>query len=177
MPDTEKKKDIFIKLSTSLRGERRRMFKSLRGAPWTVLTAIALYMNSEGKAWPSIPEIADLTGYSIRQVQRIVKQLVKMNVLHVHPEKGTGRYMHNVYSINPYIFRYGMNDSDRAAKKNLDAFRKQRETQAQHAGPTAAYLRAIGGEVEGVRIGATSQPYMRADGVLIDEHGKPVTSG
>lgn len=65
-----------------------------------VLMALADHADHEGKnIYPSIPLIAWKTGYSERQVQRIVKSLVESGILVVQREGG-GRGKATVYRID-----------------------------------------------------------------------------
>ena len=52
---------------------------------------VDLYNPHTGYAWPSIAKLAEITGYSTRQVQRAIKRLIELGYLIVRRGGGRGR--------------------------------------------------------------------------------------
>ena len=52
---------------------------------------VDLYNPHTGYAWPSIAKLAEITGYSARQVQRAIKRLIELGYLIVRRGGGRGR--------------------------------------------------------------------------------------
>lgn len=53
-----------------------------------VLLALATYAGPDGRAWPSVPTLAAVTGYNPSYVQRVLAQLVKLGVIEVTERPG-----------------------------------------------------------------------------------------
>ena len=52
---------------------------------------VDLYNPHTGYAWPSIAKLAEITGYSTRQIQRAIKRLIELGYLIVRRGGGRGR--------------------------------------------------------------------------------------
>ena len=53
------------------------------GAAKLVALVLANYANEKGLAWPSIESLAEKTGLSTRQIQRLVPQIEKAGLLRI----------------------------------------------------------------------------------------------
>lgn len=64
-----------------------------------VLIGIANHANPQGEAWPSKQRLALYTGYSERQVQRAIQDLVALGLIDVRERNG----LSNVFLIKPMM--------------------------------------------------------------------------
>ena len=66
-----------------------------------VLIVLADFYNEKcGKAWPSQDTISDVTGLSLRSINRALSELKTRELITIWKERSTGQYPHNVYLIN-----------------------------------------------------------------------------
>lgn len=67
----------------------RRVAPELRSTSQRfVLLALASYAGPDGRAWPSVPTLAAVTGYNPSYVRRVLAQLVKLGVIEVTERPG-----------------------------------------------------------------------------------------
>ena len=66
-----------------------------------VLIVLADFYNEKrGKAWPSQDTLCDVTGLSLRSINRALSELKKRELITIWKERSSGQYPHNVYRIN-----------------------------------------------------------------------------
>lgn len=96
--------DIFIKLSVDLRKDDT--LAKLKGAPVSVLLALAVHINGKSECHPSIPTLAKLAGYDKRQVMRALDTLEALDLITRTRRFPRKRQTTNLYRVLRY-FSYG----------------------------------------------------------------------
>lgn len=93
--------DIFVKLAVTF---RENMLSALRGAKLSVYLCVALHCGGkEMESWPSVPTIAEETGYKERQVQYALRELEGMGLVEAEARrKEDGSRNSNRYKIHGY---------------------------------------------------------------------------
>jgi hypothetical protein len=79
-----------------------------------VLDTLARFADDDGKCWPSVATLSEITGQSERSVQRAISAAIKAGYLTTGDRKG-GRNRSTVYALN--IARMRSNFERRAAEK------------------------------------------------------------
>lgn len=94
---------------------RERQLRQLKGPILGVFLCIALHINEEGKAWPSVALIAQETGYDDDTVYKCLKSLEFMGYVDrvQANDRATGRFKSNVYQLFPKSRRWKVNTSCR----------------------------------------------------------------
>jgi DNA-binding MarR family transcriptional regulator len=91
---------VFIQLSVDF---RKKQLYQLRGPILGVFLCIALHINEEGLAWPSIAMIASETGYNKDTVLKCLRSLERMGFISAVQGKDdkTGKFRSNTYQLFP----------------------------------------------------------------------------
>jgi DNA-binding MarR family transcriptional regulator len=112
---------------------REKQLRQLKGPILGVFLAIALHINEEGRAWPSVALIAKETGYDDDTVYRCLKGLELMGYIsRVQAiDSRTGRFRSNVYQLFPKSRRLKATTTDRNEPSRLSP-----ETAAPEAAPS-----------------------------------------
>ena len=102
---TGKCSQISVQLSVHFRDKQLRQ---LRGPVLAVFLCIALHINEEGRAWPSVALIAKETGYDDDTVYKCLKSLEFMGYISrvQANDSQTGRFRSNVYQLFPKSRRF-----------------------------------------------------------------------
>jgi DNA-binding MarR family transcriptional regulator len=95
-----KRSQVSVQLSVRFREQQLRQ---LKGPILGVFLCIALHINEEGRAWPSVALIAHETGYNEDTVFKCLKSLEFMGYIsRVQPNDAeTGKFRSNVYQLFP----------------------------------------------------------------------------
>jgi len=82
---------------------RERQLRQLKGPILGVFLCIALHINEQGRAWPSVALIAKETGYDDDTVYKCLKSLEFMGYISrvQANDAQTGRFRSNVYQLFP----------------------------------------------------------------------------
>lgn len=99
---TEKHPDLFIKVSTKF----LQQLKNLGDSDLKILLSLALRVNGDGKAWPSIAGIATDSGKSRSTVMRCLKHLEDKHLIQVFRGMENHQRAPNSYKVNGY-FHFG----------------------------------------------------------------------
>jgi len=112
---------------------REKQLRQLKGPILGVFLAIALHINEEGRAWPSVVLIAKETGYDDDTVYRCLKGLELMGYISrvQATDARTGRFRSNVYQLFPKSRRLKVAATDRNGPSRLSP-----ETAAPAAAPS-----------------------------------------
>ncbi len=90
------------------------------GAAKLVALVLANYANEKGLAWPSIESLAEKTGLSKRQLQRIVPQIEKAGLLRITTgggRKRTHRYQFTQIENSDNLSSFPQRNGDNLSKK------------------------------------------------------------
>lgn len=83
----------------------------LEGAPWSVLSAIALHVDENGEAWPGLSRLSWLTGLDRFTVSKAVLFLRMLGLLSVKSRFELGEDGgSNVYTLDKRFFSFGYDD-------------------------------------------------------------------
>ena len=95
-----KRSQVSVQLSVRF---RERQLRQLKGPILGVFLCIALHINEEGQAWPSVALIAHETGYNEDTVFKCLKSLELMGYIsRVQPNDAqTGKFHSNIYQLFP----------------------------------------------------------------------------
>jgi hypothetical protein len=94
----------FVKMSADLRYDASQILPELKGAPLSVWLAIVSHVGYDGTCYPCEETIAEMTGYSKRQVTRSVSKLCRLGLLTVISYgKNKGKMVSNRYRVNKYF--------------------------------------------------------------------------
>lgn len=86
------------------------MLAELKGAPLSVLLAIALYANGKGKAWPSAYTLSQNTGYSENTVRAACRKLEDLGWIERQQQRNEGGlWSHTIYTIKAPANRHTKN--------------------------------------------------------------------
>lgn len=85
----------------------RQILPCLSGQETKVFLAIAAHTDDQGKCWPGVRELADITTYPEKVVSDLIADLEAKNVVvtlrHSQCDPLTGRLMPNVYAVSPQL--------------------------------------------------------------------------
>jgi hypothetical protein len=102
--DKVEKQDIYLRLYLS--AFKSGLVAQLPATDFKVFLAICSYMNEAGECYPSIQQIANLTGISKRTVQRSIKELLDFRfqgkpILTRQLVKEGNQFLRSNYKVNP----------------------------------------------------------------------------
>lgn len=90
----------WIKLSTEFRD---RYLSDLKGSQLSVFLCLALHLNQDFRAWPSVSIIAKETGYDRRTVSRALEKLVRKKLIVIEKRRGEGQqFANNRYEVQAF---------------------------------------------------------------------------
>ena len=93
---------------------------NVRGNLKLVALALANYANDKGIAWPSVETLAQKTGLSRRQIQRILPQIEKAGLVKISPgggRKHTHRYQFTSVGNSDNLSSFSARNGDNLSKK------------------------------------------------------------
>ena len=92
--------NVSVQLSVKF---REKQLRQLKGPILGVFLCIALHINEQGLAWPSIKLIAHETGYNKDTVHKCLRSLERMGFTSrvQGMEKETGKFRSNTYQLFP----------------------------------------------------------------------------
>ena len=93
---------------------------NVRGNLKLVALALANYANDKGIAWPSVETLAQKTGLSRRQIQRILPQIEKAGLVKISPgggRKHTHRYQFTSVGNSDNLSSFTARNGDNLSKK------------------------------------------------------------
>ena len=87
---------------------REKQLRQLKGPILAVFICIALHINEQGLAWPSIAQIAKETGYNKDTVFKCLKKLELMGYINrvQKTDRESGKFKSNVYQLFPKSRRF-----------------------------------------------------------------------
>lgn len=90
----------WIKLST---GFRDRFLAELKGSPLAVFLCLALHLDQDYRAWPSVEIIAKETGYDRRTVSRALEKLVDKELIIINRRRSESQmFANNRYKVQAF---------------------------------------------------------------------------
>ena len=109
--ETGNRKSVAVQLSVSFRGKQLRQ---LKGPILGIFVCIALHINEQGLAWPSIALIAHQTGYNKDTVFKCLRSLERMGFISrvQKTDSETGKFRSNVYQLFPKSRKFKAKDRD-----------------------------------------------------------------
>jgi DNA-binding MarR family transcriptional regulator len=103
---------VSVQLSVAF---REKQLRQLKGPILGVFVCIALHINEQGLAWPSIALIAHETGYNKDTVFKCLRSLERMGFISrvQKTDRETGKFTSNIYQLFPKSRRFKARDRDR----------------------------------------------------------------
>lgn len=98
---------MYIKLHTE--GIHNGLLAELTGDDWKILTALAMYIDKNGKCYPTQDQIGELCGLSRATVNRRINKMAGMEfdgvtILTKQQVRKQGGFSSNIYVLHPALF-------------------------------------------------------------------------
>lgn len=98
---------MYIKLHVE--GINNGLLTAITGDDWKVLTALAMYIDRDGRCYPTQDQIAELCGLSRATVNRRIGRLAELEfdgvkILSKQQVRHNGGFSNNVYVLHPALF-------------------------------------------------------------------------
>lgn len=98
---------MYVKLHTE--GINNGLLAEISGDDWKVLTALAMFIDKNGRCYPTQDQLADLCGLSRATVNRRIGRLSELEfdgvkVLSKQQVRKQGGFSSNIYVLHPALF-------------------------------------------------------------------------